>query len=104
MGQPATPGRCLHKSHVNAIDIRPFFAVDFDVHELTVHDFGRPWILEGFVRHDMAPMTGRITDRKKDRFVFLTRFRKRLFAPWKPLNRVFPRVEASREIFRDLTG
>ena len=36
----AAAGRRLHKSHVNAIDIRPFLAIDFDVHKLAIHDLG----------------------------------------------------------------
>src|SRR5205085_6571755 len=72
----------------NAIDIGPFFAIDFDVYELAIHDRRRPFVLEGLMRHHVAPMAGRVTDREKDRFVFVTRFGERFFAPRIPINGV----------------
>ena len=45
-------------------------------------------ILERFVRHDVAPVTGGITDREKNRLVFLARFCECLFAPRIPLDRI----------------
>ena len=47
---------------INLVEIGPFFAIYFDVDEQRVHELGSGLVLEGFVRHDMAPVTGRITD------------------------------------------
>src|SRR4051794_22332220 len=58
----ATARRRLHESHVNAIDVRALFAIDFDVHEIPIHDRGGFFVLERFVSHDVAPMAGRVTD------------------------------------------
>jgi hypothetical protein len=44
--------------------------------------------LEAFVLHDVAPMTGRVANRKEDRLVFLAGTGKRLVAPWIPVNRI----------------
>src|SRR6266446_9486912 len=86
---PATAARCcLDESHVNAIHIESFFAIDFNVHKLAIHDFGGGSIFERLVRHDVAPVTGGITDREKDGFVFASRFFKRFLAPGKPFHRV----------------
>ena len=40
------------------------------------------------MRHDMAPVTGGITDREKDRFVLPARFREGFFAPRVPVHRI----------------
>jgi len=40
------------------------------------------------MRHDMAPVTRGIADREKDRFVFPTRLRERVLAPWIPIYRI----------------
>ena len=97
-GPTAAAGRRLDEGHVNAINIRPFFAVDFDVHKLPVHDRGHIGVFERFVRHDMTPMAGRITDREKDRLVFLARFRERFFAPRKPIDRIAGVLEKVRRL------
>ena len=84
----ATAGGRLHKSHVNAIDIGAFLAIDFDVHKLAIHDRGHLFAFEGFMRHDVAPVAGRIADREKDRFVFAARLGERFLAPRIPVDRV----------------
>ena len=45
------------------------------------------------MRHDMAPVTGGITDREKDRLVLLARFREGFFAPWIPVHRIVSVLE-----------
>ena len=84
----AAAGRCLDEGHVNAIDVGPFFTIDFDVHKVAVHDRGGRFIFERFVRHDVAPVTGGVTNREEDRFVFPAGFGERFFAPRIPINRI----------------
>ena len=55
-GPAAAAGGRLHKSHVNPIDIGPFFTIDFNVHEFAIHDRGYFLAFEGFVRHDVTPV------------------------------------------------
>ena len=46
------------------VDVRPLLAIDFHADEIAVHlrrDLG---VLEGLVRHDVAPMAGGVADRK----------------------------------------
>ncbi len=59
----------VKRLHVDMIDIRPFLAIDLDVHEKLVHDRGGRSILETFVCHHVAPMAGGIADREKDRLI-----------------------------------
>jgi hypothetical protein len=40
------------------------------------------------VGHDVTPVAGGITNRKKDRFVFLAGFGKRFFTPRVPIDRI----------------
>jgi hypothetical protein len=87
--RPAAAARCcLDESHVNAIHIGSLFTIDFNVHKLAIHDFGGGSIFEGLMRHDVAPVTGGITDREKNGFVFASRFFERLLPPGKPFHRV----------------
>jgi hypothetical protein len=85
--RPATvSGRRLHERHVDAIDVRPLLAVDFDVHELAVHDLCRRVVLERLVRHHVAPVAGRVADREEDRLLLASGFLKRLVAPRQPFD------------------
>ena len=43
---------------IDLVEIWPLLPVDFDVHERVVHHCRGGRILEGFVRHDVAPMAG----------------------------------------------
>ena len=60
---------------------------------------GHFFVLERFVRHDMAPVTGGITDREKDRFVFATRFGESFFAPRIPIDRIMRVLKKVRRFF-----
>ncbi len=92
--RPATAaGRGLDESHVNAIDIRAFFAVDLDVDEARVHEGRDFFVLKGFPFHHVAPVAGRIADREKDWFPFLARLGERFFAPRVPIDRVMRVLE-----------
>ena len=61
--RPSTvPGHRHRGIHVNSVDVRTLFTVDLDRDEVLVHLRRDVFVLEGFVRHDVAPMTGRIPD------------------------------------------
>ncbi len=47
-----------------------------------------PRVLEGLVSHHVAPVAGRVTDGKQDRFVLLPRQGERLRAPGVPVHRI----------------
>ena len=52
---PASTTRGLQERHIQPIDIRTFFSVDFDVHIVFVHELGSDFVFETFVREDVAP-------------------------------------------------
>ncbi len=54
--------RRLHERHVNFIHVRAFLAVHFDADKMVVEKFAGLFVLERFAFHDVAPMTGRVTD------------------------------------------
>ena len=95
----AAAGGRLDECHVNAIHIRPFFTINFDVHKLAIHDRGRRFIFERLVRHDVAPVTGRVTDREKDRFIFAARFSECFLAPGIPIDRIVRVLKKVRRLF-----
>ncbi len=78
----------LERGHVDLVDFRPLLAIDFDVHEELVHERGRRLVFEAFVRHDMAPMAGGVSDGEQDRFVGALGLGKSLRRPRPPVNRV----------------
>jgi len=49
--------------HVDLIDVGALLAVDLDVHEQVIHDARGRLVLEAFVRHDVTPVAGGVTDR-----------------------------------------
>ena len=42
---------------VGQVDVRSFFAVDLNAHEMPVHDRCHEFVLEGILGHRKAPMT-----------------------------------------------
>jgi hypothetical protein len=78
---------------VDAVEIRPLLAVDFDVDEEVIHQRGDGGVLETLMGHDMAPMTGGITDREQDRLVLLLGARQCLRTPGLPMHGIFPVLE-----------
>ena len=64
-GQRPTPVLPHHAQRrlVNGVDVGTLLAVDLDVDEKLVHQPGDGLVLEAFVGHDMAPVTGGIADR-----------------------------------------
>ena len=73
---------------VDGVDVRAFLAVDLDVDEQRVHLRGDGLVLEGFVRHDVAPVTGRVADRQQDRLVGLLGRREGRGVPGLPGDRI----------------
>jgi hypothetical protein len=70
------------------IDVGPLLAVNLDVDEELVHhrsDFG---VFEALVRHDVAPMAGRIAHREQYGTVRPLRLGEGLRSPFPPIDRV----------------
>ena len=82
--------------HVDGVDVGPLLAVDLDVHEPVVHERRRLLVLEGLVRHHVAPVTGRVADREQNRPVLGAGARQRLLAPRVPVDRVVGVLEQVR--------
>jgi hypothetical protein len=75
MGQPPEP-----------VNVGTFLAIHFDVDEVFIHKLSSVFIFKRFVRHDMTPMTGGVSDAEEDRLVFGFSFCERFFAPWIPVH------------------
>ncbi len=86
----------LMRGLVDLIQIRALFAVHLDIHEQPVHDFCHRFVLKRFMRHDMTPVAGRVTDGEQNRPVFLTRLSQRLLIPWLPCHRVMRMLQQIR--------
>ena len=85
--RPATLlAKRMKRAHVDGIDIRPLFAVDFDVHIEVVHEAGCRLVLEAFMGHDMAPVAGRIAYGEQDRLARPLRLCQRLGPPRPPVD------------------
>ena len=65
-GPPAGAGRRLHERHVDAVDVRTFFAVDLDGNKVIVQNLGHAVVLERLALHDVTPVAGGVADGKKD--------------------------------------
>ncbi len=52
----------LYGAHVNLVEIRSFFTVNFDVDEVLVHQLCNRLVLKRLVLHYMTPVTCRIAD------------------------------------------
>ena len=95
----AAAGRGLDEGHVNAIDIRTFLPVDFNIHEPRVHEGRDFFVLERLALHHVAPMAGGITDREKNRLLLPACFGKGFLAPGIPINRVVGVLEKVGRFF-----
>jgi hypothetical protein len=51
--------------HVDLINVGTFFAVDLDIDEKLVHHPRGRLILKRFMCHNVAPVTGGVTDRQQ---------------------------------------
>ena len=89
---PARPlGEHLVRELIDLIEIRTFLAVHFDVDEQAIHHLGHRRVLEGLVRHHVAPVAGGVPDREEDRLVLLARASEGFFSPGVPVDGI-PRV------------
>ena len=70
------------------IDVGQLLTVDLDTHKVFVQNIRYTLLLKGVGLHNVAPITGRISDRKKDRFILAFCARKGLLTPWVPPDRV----------------
>jgi hypothetical protein len=84
----ARSGQRLHRRHVDGVDVGPLFAIDLDADVELVHRRGDLLVLEGFLLHDVAPVTGRVADREKHRLAQPARLVERLVAPGPPVDRI----------------
>ena len=82
----APPGQCLHRLHVDRVDVGAFLAVDLHVHEARVHQIRSGIVLERLVCHHVTPMARRIADRQEHGHVPRAGERERLVAPRHPLD------------------
>ncbi len=95
----AAAGEHLVRRLVDLVEVRALLAIDLDVDEQLVHhrrDFG---ILERLVRHDVAPVAGRVADREQDRPVLLPRQSKRVLTPGMPIDGI---VRVLKQVGRSL--
>ena len=78
----------MQRRHIDLIDVRPLLAIDFDVDEQLVHHGRGGGILKTLVRHDVAPVTGRVAHGEQNWSTGALGFRERLRAPGPPSDRV----------------
>ena len=65
--RPASTARHhLADRHVDGINIRPFFAVHFDVDKRLIHQTGYTSIFERLMLHHVAPVAGGVADGQED--------------------------------------
>ena len=88
MGQPPWPGRRLHRLHVDGVDVGPLLAVHLDAHEVLVQVGGGGLVLEGLVRHDVAPVAAAVPDAEQHRHPALAGLLEGLGRPGPPVDRV----------------
>ncbi len=81
-------GEHLVRELVDLVEVRPLLAVHLHVDEEAIHHLGHRRILERFVRHDVTPVAGGVSDREQDRLVLLARPGERFLAPGVPINRI----------------
>ena len=86
---------------VDAVEVGALLPVDLDVDEEPVHQRRDLRVLEALVRHDVAPVAGRVADREQDRLVLLLGPRQGLVPPGVPGDRV---VAVLQEIGTGLAG
>src|SRR5690606_12942448 len=83
----------------------PLLAIDLHVDEELVHEPRDLRVLEALVRHHVAPVAGRVSDRHEHRLVELLRARERLGAPRIPVDGVVLVLEQVRRgLAREAVG
>ena len=83
----------VKRRHVDLVDVGALFTVDLDVDEEFVHHRGDTGIFEALMRHDVAPVAGRVTDGEQDRLVESPCFRERRLSPHPPVDRIVLMLE-----------
>jgi hypothetical protein len=83
---PAALAHRLHGGHVDLVHVGPLFAVQLDADEMVPQERRHLFALERFPFHDVAPVTGRITDAEEDGFLLRPRLGEGLLAPRKPVH------------------
>ena len=68
-GPAALAGGGLHGLHVDGVDVGALLAVDLDADEVLVEVVGGLLVLEGLVRHDVAPVAAAVADAQQHRHV-----------------------------------
>ena len=95
----ATQPHGLQRAHIDPIQIRSFFAVEFDGDEIFVEEGGDFIIHERFAFHDVAPMAGGVADAEENRFIFLFRSIEGFLTPWVPIDWVMCVLQQVRGFF-----
>ena len=73
---------------INLVEIGTLFAIHLDVDEMLIHHGGDGRVLERFMRHDMTPVAGGITDGKQDGLVLRAGELQRGGVPCMPFHRI----------------
>ena len=84
----AVPGERDGRVHVDGVDVGALFAVDLDADEVVVEELRDRLVLEGLVRHDMAPVAGRVADGDEDGHAAAPCLVERLLPPLPPVDRI----------------
>ena len=83
-----TPRQQLLRGLVDLVEIGPLLPVYLDIDEIAVHQVRSFLILKRLMRHDVTPVTGRITDRQQYRLPLSPGKPQRLITPRMPGNRI----------------
>ena len=92
----ALAGHRLGGGHVDGVHVGALLAVDLDRHQVLVQQLGGWRILEGLVRHHVAPVAGGIADREQHRYIPRPGLRERLLGPGPPIDRIARVLEQIR--------
>ncbi|MEJ2163609.1 MAG: hypothetical protein P8X60_09965 [Robiginitalea sp.] len=87
-GPPPRTGHKLDGRHVHLVNVRAFFTVYFDIDEVLIHKYGYGVILKGLLFHDMAPVTGGISNAYEHQLAFFCRTIPDILLPGLPVHRV----------------
>ncbi len=95
---PTTASRPdLHdRLHVQLVEIGTLLTIHLDADEVFVEQLRDRFVLETLSLHDVAPMTGGVADREKDRFVLLPGQIQSLLAPRPPVHWVMSMLQEIR--------
>ena len=92
----AAAGSGLAGCHIYIVDIRPFFAVDFDADKTGIQRCRDCFVFKTFMRHHMAPVTSAVADAQKYRFILGLGFCERRLSPGIPIHRIVDMLQQIR--------